>query len=185
MDQHCSKDKITLDIGSWNGVHAMYMASISKHVYTVEPDPTAFRILQANLACNPDLSPQITALPYAISNYAGTVKIMSAGGSGSSILPGMHEKHPQIATVDVECMTFHSFLEKNGIEPADIGFIKMDIEGAETFCIPDMEWFLKDYRGAVCLSLHPGIISDAEITKVVGVMSRYFKQVSGECWVKV
>lgn len=183
MDERCSKEKITIDIGSWNGVHAMYMAQISKKVYTLEPDPTALRILQNNLACNPDLT-NIEALPIALSDKDGFVKIMNAGGSGSSILQSVQEKYSGIPTAETVCMTFRSFLNRYRIDPTEIGFIKIDVEGAEGVCVPDMEWFLKDYQGAISLSLHPGMATDAALENVVQIMSKYFTEVQPECWIR-
>ena len=183
MEQACDANKITLDIGSWNGVHALYMARISKKVFTIEPDPTAFRILKKNLQCNPDI-PNIEALALAISDQDGFVKIMDAGGSGSSILQSVQDKYSGIPTVETVCMTFKSFLERYQIPPTEIGFIKMDIEGAEGVCIPDMEWFLKDYTGAVCLSLHKNMASDESLAKVTEIMQKYFREVHSECWVR-
>lgn len=184
MEAHCIRDKITLDIGSWNGVHAFYMSLISKEVYAIEADPSACAFLDENLECNPGLSPRIKVCRLALSNNCGTVKIMAGGGSGSSILPSVQDKHGKIPTVDVECVTFKEFLSRNSISPEDIGFIKMDIEGAEKFCIPDMEWFLKDYTGAVCLSLHQGFMSDEDLRAVIAIMSKYFTRVSNEGWIR-
>lgn len=182
MDKYCNPEKVTLDIGSWNGVHAMYLAQMSKKVFTLEPDPTAFRILQANLACNPELP--VTALQLAVSDFNGAIKIMDGGGSGSSILPGVQHTHPEISTVAVSCRTFRQFLTDNAIGLDDIGFIKMDIEGAEGICIPSMEWFLQGYQGAINLSLHPGFISQLDIDNIIYIMNKYFVRVSVEGWIR-
>ena len=183
MDTHCRPDKVTLDIGAWNGVHTLYMAMMSKKVYALEPDPRAFDILLDNVLCNPALRPLISTLPIALSNICGRVRIMNGGGSGSSIIKDVQAKHPSISTVEVRCITFRQLLADLGVRPDEIGFIKMDIEGAESMCIPDMEWFLKDYRGAICLSLHEGFMPDEAMDNIVQIMSRYFIQVSGSEWI--
>ena len=160
------------------------MAQISKEVCAIEADPNACIFFEENWMCNPDLANKISLFPLALSDNSGTVNIMTGGGSGSSILEVIQEGNPKIPTVAVRCVTFKEFLSLSGIAAEEIGFIKMDIEGAEKFCIPDMEWFLKDYRGAMCLSLHSGFITEAELQNIIDIMNRYFKRISTEGWIR-
>jgi len=181
MDEYCCLNKVTLDIGSWNGAHALYMAGLSKKVYALEPDPKAFTILEQNIKCNPNIT-NIESVNKALTNYEGKIKIMSVGGSNSSILPIQHEKYAKSPLVDVDCLTFSRFLSSTNLSIHDIGFIKMDIEGAEGICIPDMEYFLKEFSGAFCLSIHSGFISKEETQCILSIMKTYFTKVTAEGW---
>lgn len=185
IEEHARPDKISLDIGSWNGVHAFYMGLISKMTYAIEPDPLAYKILTANLECNPAINTRLKITQCALSNESGEIEIMTGGGSGSSILKDVHDRYPNIGKELVQCMTFREYLSKMEIDPRDVGFIKMDIEGAEKLCIPDMQWFFENhYDGAMSLSLHPAFMSEAEVDYIVRIMEKHFIRVSGEGWIK-
>lgn len=185
IEEHVRPDMVALDIGSWNGVHALHMATITPVVYALEPDPLAYEILNINRQCNPALSGRLKPRLYALSNETGEIEIMTGGGSGSSILKGVQDLYPEIGKARVKCFSFFDFLATIGVEPDDIGFIKMDIEGAEKLCIPDMSWFFeKHYDGAMSLSLHPTFMSDEEMQRVITTMEVYFTRVSEEGWIK-
>lgn len=175
MDEYCQKEKITLDIGAWNGVHSLYMAHLSRVVYAIEPDPTAYRELLANCESNPALS--VIPIQCAISNVSGTAKIMTQGNSLSSILDNVQTGYNCKNLVDVPCFTFKDFLDKYKISVDDIGFIKMDVEGAEKLCIPDMEWFLKDYQGAFNLSQHKQFIDHGDVINITKIMGKHLTKV--------
>jgi FkbM family methyltransferase len=182
MEDHCQKDKITLDIGAWNGVHSFYMSYFSKKIYAIEPDPTAYREMLDNYECNPNIS-NMVPLQCAISDTSGTIKIMTGGDSLSSILENVQSIHKNSTLVDVPCFTLKDFLAHHTLDISEIGFIKMDIEGAEKLCSPNMEWFFKEYQGAIHLSIHPGFITVKDVTEINCIMNKYFKKVPNG-WVR-
>jgi len=56
---------------------------------------------------------------------------------------------------EVDCLTFESFLELAEVNPRDIIFMKMDIEGAEGKVLPLMrKWLKKNGSPPIHLSLH-------------------------------
>lgn len=93
------------------------------HVRTFEPDPYTRSFLDHNVR----KCPNVTVSPIALSdqNSTGKLHIHPGSGTANSLLAFDASSH----SIDVECMTMDSFLERNPLIRPDC--IKIDVEGAE------------------------------------------------------
>ena len=109
------------------GARSLYAAKSCAHCYAIDPNPVTYEYLVENIDLNPDIRPKITPFQAAISDRNGLVTLggpVKPYGSASSIL------FPAAATTwTVKTVTFDRFREIHAID--EVGFIKMDIEGAE------------------------------------------------------
>ncbi|MBY6037803.1 FkbM family methyltransferase [Fictibacillus nanhaiensis] len=154
LDYYLHPDKNYLDIGAWIGPTVLYAANKAKHTFSIEPDPVAFAELQKNMEMNTSIAHKITLINKALSYQSGTKKLYKRehfGDSSSSLIPTLSD---DFHTVSVS--TLKEVLKEFLIE--DLSLIKMDIEGGEYLLVPSMRSYLKKYKPAFYLSLHPNFL---------------------------
>ena len=116
---------VVLDIGGCWGDTALYFADLvgpAGKVYTFEFDPENLAIMRANLALNPALASRIEIVERALWDRSGeTVRFAQLGRMTSVSENG--------SGLETETITVDDFVDQAGIE--SLGFVKMDVEGAE------------------------------------------------------
>jgi FkbM family methyltransferase len=116
---------VVIDAGGCWGDTALYFASLvgdQGRVYTFEFDPESLEIMRANFALNPQLAKRIEVVEIALWDRSGeTIGFTPAGRCTLTHVNGGSSK---VATT-----TLDDFVAQAGLE--NLGFIKMDIEGAE------------------------------------------------------
>ena len=124
--QFCSKNKITLDIGSHTGTYGISLSKNSKEVYCFEPQKMTYYALCGSVALSNLENIKCLQLGLGSIEQVGKnkLKIVSNDGGGSSLhaTTFLKEEEIEIATLD-------SLLIDN------IGFIKMDVEDNEEYVI--------------------------------------------------
>lgn len=153
FDRHVDADTVCFDLGAYIGFTCCYLAGISKATHAFEPDPEAFRVLEATVAAN-DL-PNLHIHSAAAGTTASTVRIMSSysgGNSGSSLLMRNPKSSWEVPMVDI-C----AFVDAH----ADGGpvFMKIDIEGYEYKLLRTLLPVWRRHRATVFLALHPQVLS--------------------------
>jgi FkbM family methyltransferase len=144
LDTFLTRETNYIDAGAWIGPLALYAAGLSKQVYALEPDPTAFAELHFNIRAS-GLS-NVTLFNEALYSYDGTIKL--SGDLGDSMTRvGMYKTPFQ-----VNCHTLETFVSQHGV--ADPLFIKMDVENAEEAILEKIDFFEKR-KPTLFLSLHP------------------------------
>lgn len=128
-----------VDIGAWIGPTALWAAEHAERVVAIEPDPTAYEMLEVNTS---ELA-VVERVHVAVADFDGTTTISTNGDSMSRIGGG---------GVDVACYTLESLFARLGVTSADL--IKMDIEGAEREVLAQAEPFLRRFGAPMLLSLH-------------------------------
>ncbi len=115
-----------------------------------EPDPFAFKILQANIDVN-DI-PSVRCINAAVSDFDETVPLygdVSARGDarGNSIDPAWGQREGTAQTM-VKCKRLSSY-----IADRDVSFLKLDIEGAEQRVLSEIAEQL-DRIAAIYVEVH-------------------------------
>ncbi len=116
-----------IDIGANIGLMthmASKLVGSTGHVYSFEPDPELFQILNENIKLNQ--LENVTAFQIAVSNTCGKAVFSQnyeADGDGR-----LESKSMLKNTIRVDVITLDDFCEKNTF---DIDFIKMDVQGSE------------------------------------------------------
>lgn len=115
------KDKVIIDVGANLGSFTLYAYDYADKIFAIEPSPVNFECLKKNIEEN-NLS-RVEAFNLAIGGRNGKRALDGDDSvSGGWKLGGDAED-------GVETLTLASFMEKNGIEYADV--IKIDVEGLE------------------------------------------------------
>lgn len=178
LDKYIVPGKVFIDIGAWVGVLSIYAALKGAKVYSVEPDPVAFRELFANVEAN-QLLKQISMQMVAICDHCGFAQLnsMTATGFGNSesslVNRGVVEQSETVHTY-----TLASYLQVfyysgdyvakpqpsaeciNALQ--QICLIKIDIEGGEVLLLQGSEDFLKECAPPMYISFHPAWFPNKE-----------------------
>jgi FkbM family methyltransferase len=146
-----------LDVGAHAGQYALIMAARcgpGGHVAAFEPDPHARRMLQQNIALNPQLkAPVVEAL--AASDAPGEAVLYSQGGNAQSSLArtgiGEHvAAHAETFTVPL--VTLDGYVADKRL--ATPRWVKIDTEGAEIRILKGAPKLLASDANLLC-ELHP------------------------------
>jgi FkbM family methyltransferase len=126
-------------------------------VYAFEPEAANFALLRKNIGLNGYTN--IRALPAALAESTGRVALyLSNEGSGSHSI--YRDAAVGSRSVEVETVSFDEFWEAE--ERPAIGFIKMDIEGAEAAALEGMNNFLEATRRLTMITeFFPGALRAA------------------------
>jgi FkbM family methyltransferase len=190
-----------LDLGAWIGPTVLYAANIARHVYALEPDPVAIRMLRAHLRVNPEL-PNITLIEQALGDQDAEVPFGGNGDLGNSestllvrdpdygTTPtarpwGRSEQeayrwrtHPHVPVPQVTMETLGRLVDLSGVR-----FVKMDIEGGEKYALPGVLEWAKTAKPTLYLSLHWKFLPLAVLRDLVAQVYRTFPFVYDETMV--
>lgn len=149
---------VVLDIGANIGFYSLL--SVKHYGYqksfAFEPNPETADRLEKNIALN-NLGDTITACRYGLSNHDSTqtlsAKAVHTGGSTFVKI----EKRAGVDHIDVPIKSFATFLTESGLKPADISFIKIDVEGYEHSVLIGLQAYLSELTPGTCIfiEIHP------------------------------
>lgn len=176
LDQNLTSDTVLFDIGAWVGPFTLYSSPLCRSIISIEPDPTAFDMLEKNVQYNNVQNS--TLLRKALWDGSDvTLGVKESGDMGDSMTSILYSACSR--TITVPSVTFAELVDEFDINPAKV-FIKMDIEGAEADALL-MNWdFIFTNRPPMWLSLHAPLFSDnaAYFRKIRRIIDLYDMNVS-------
>jgi FkbM family methyltransferase len=121
---------VFLDVGANIGWYALTVARSAKariSILAFEPDPLSFRLLSENIRLNG--CDAVRAVQQAVSD-AETTKTLYLYANKNR---GRHSLLPinDQGTVQVRTTSLDAFLDREGIDPGRVAFVKIDVEGYE------------------------------------------------------
>lgn len=126
-----------------------------ERVLAFEPNPHTYKRLMKNIALN-KRADVITALPVGVGGASdeAVLNIRPEHTGASSFIKVAGASFP---TVRVPVTTLDEVLRERNINPHDIGFIKIDVEGYEHHVLSGMQDTLREVVPATCLfiEVHP------------------------------
>ena len=146
-------DWTCMDIGANIGYFTILMAKRCVFVYSFEPEPTNFMLLENNIELN-GLTGKVGPIDVAVTEetdvYDGEQKLYLSNDD-----PGMHRvyksKWCDPNPIEVESIK----IDDMGYEVMKINLIKMDIEGAEYGALKGMVELLKRDKPLIIMEFHP------------------------------
>ena len=144
-----------IDLGTYSGLTAIAFSKevgAEGRVLALEPDPINFQSAEYNLAMHKAVNglDNVTLVPLAASGEDGELELSSEGTMGSalvSIVGGYRG-----VTVKVQARTLMSLARE--FELGTVDFVKVDIEGAEKFVVPQSAEFLAKYKPRMLIEGH-------------------------------
>ena len=171
--RNCSLNEgdLVIDVGAGHGEDTFAFSQAvgeTGHVIAIEAHPLSFRILKEFCILNGLTN--ITLLHTAIMDKSGLISITESDKwYSNSIAPNR-----EYAGVKIKSTTLDSVCDQ--LEIKEIGFLKMNIEGAEKFAILGMSETIKRVR-AVCIACHDfrADRGDGEQFRTRSVVVRFLK----------
>jgi FkbM family methyltransferase len=123
---------VALDLGGHYGDYTAKLAEKFEKVYVFEPFPDNLEKLRERFKDNP----KVTIIPKAVYNKTGKHKLYLNGGDNMGSLSTIFGQscawdYNPTKWIEVDTITLDDFVAEEKI--ANIGFIKMDIEGGEQY----------------------------------------------------
>jgi FkbM family methyltransferase len=164
FDKYKNPKKVMVDMGGWLGITPMYCSEKFAHVVTYECDKEALKRFKANLDLNPKIK-NISIREKAVweNNTAITFGCKKDGQLGDSESSVFYNSNIGNDTLLVQCETLLDGLNHLNINPRDVSFIKMDIEGAEKVVVDNIISILKFYKPTLYLSIHHHLLATNDI----------------------
>jgi len=161
IDKYVDETTIFVDAGAWEGPALFYAARKAAMSLALEPDHAAFRALRAHNQVNPELENVILS-PYCLSDRTEKIK-MAGNGEGSSAIERVPLKFEDEkirlgaeGVFTVSCYPLQEFLAGKGVRSEKRLFIKMDLQGAESYILPTLtEWVAaRAVKPVIFLGIH-------------------------------
>lgn len=126
FDNYVTGAHTIFDVGANFGIMTCLYAKRAPdaQIYAFEPHPATYATLQGNL--NRNGISNVSTHQLALGNSEGTVSFTDHGSPASNRISEETYLYP---TIDVPMTTLDAFVEARGIN--EIGFLKIDVEGAE------------------------------------------------------
>lgn len=172
--EECANPKgIALDIGAWIGPTSIWLANHFREVYSLEPDPVAFKSLSRNLSVNGCKN----ALPIDKALYHSKTELgfglnpeFAHEGLGAST----SQIKPDGSGFLVKTTTLRELSRM--IPFRDVSFVKVDIEGAEEFIVESLFKYASEYKWDVLMEIHPSFMSEEGLRSFEATLLKYSPQ---------
>jgi FkbM family methyltransferase len=118
---------VFVDLGAYVGPFTLLASRLvgpEGRVVAFEPDPATRDLLERNVQANG--ADNVTVVPYAVGDSAGTVRFLASGDSAGRIGPD--------GDLEVRQVTLDEFCAETGVRPT---VMKVDIEGGEAAALRD------------------------------------------------
>lgn len=140
-----------IDAGGCYGDTALYFAykaGEAGRVFSFEFMPDNIKVFQRNLVLNSNLSERIKIVPNPLWSVSGEKLFVEGYGPAAHITPD--PKDP--AATQVETLSIDDLMEREQL--TSVGFIKMDIEGAELEALKGAETTIRRDRPKLAISVY-------------------------------
>lgn len=150
-----------IDIGANMGYYALMEARAvgpQGRVYAIEPEPRNYGLLVRNVALNK--YGNVRTFPIGISNSTGSARLHISRHSNlhNLVSPIKPDETSSAVTIEVQCLD--DFIREQGIDPARVDLVRMDVEGWEAKILEGMRGLLRASAGLrLFIEFHPGAIA--------------------------
>ncbi|MGW0709886.1 FkbM family methyltransferase [Streptomyces sp. NPDC002643] len=147
LDELCPADCGTaVDVGGWYGPWTRRLSGRARRVVTVEPVPRLARLLASATPHN------VRVVQAAASDRPGTARLwLPTGDDGGRGVSSLVRRDIHARALDVRCVTL------DGLGLADVGFVKIDVDGNELAVLQGASGLLVRDRPALFIELESRI----------------------------
>jgi FkbM family methyltransferase len=167
IDSFVHNDSVAIDLGCWIGPLSLYIAGKGARVFSIDPDPVAYREFIRNIDLNPELKALIHPTNIAITENNDTYKLYARSGYGNSSSSILNRTRDAVDHTNIKGIRFEQFIEQSGLSKID--FIKIDIEGGEFKIMDSIIKVVKEFNHpTILLSIHYYHLNESIYQKKIG-----------------
>jgi FkbM family methyltransferase len=159
LDRGRTSAEVAVDVGANIGNHTLFLADIFKRVIAFEPNPLARSIFEINRELN-NIG-NVDLRPVGLSDQSGTATLtfdpMNLGAATSAELK---RKSAAARQRTIQLVTGDGAIDVSG----RVGFIKIDVEGAEEAVLKGLEQTLRRHAPIVMIEQWPEVIDEVRST---------------------
>jgi FkbM family methyltransferase len=163
--------------GCW-GDTALFFANevgISGKVITHEFIPSNVEILKKNLSLNPELEQRITLVEKPMWESSNKAMYFADRGPGSSVTMNVNDVHEG----KVESLSIDEMVSQLNIRKID--FIKMDIEGAESFALKGAIETIRKHKPKLAIAIYHSLNDFVSIPRFIYDLNLGYKLYLAHC----
>ncbi|MEH6945299.1 FkbM family methyltransferase, partial [Bacillus sp. JJ722] len=156
------KGQCVIDCGGCWGDTALYFANEVGNkgiVFTMEFIPSNLEIMEKNLDLNPQLKERIKVIKNPVWNVSNE-QLYFVDQGPASIVTEIKNNNVKVYTLSID-----DLVERNELK--SVGFIKMDIEGAELSALNGACETIKKFRPTLAIAVYHKINDFHEVTKFI------------------
>ena len=162
LEQIIEPGMVVIDVGAHVGYFTLLAArrvGSQGKVYSFEPDPANYRLLQQNIESNGYRN--VVVNQSAVSKTGGSAQlVLSSRDNGTHSLYG--NGMPDAVKVSVGMVSLDEFLTDEGWPKVDL--VKMDVEGAEMDALEGMGRLLRESSGLkLVMEFNPTLLRNASV----------------------
>lgn len=156
-----------IDIGAQAGNMSVAYSLFADKVFSFEPNPATFEVLEKNSKLNPNIYP----FNYAVSDEEGPLTFHYSdygfcnGGFATRTKHGIGVTGHQIP-IDVWAINLEKFIQENNIEVGNISLIKIDAEGHDKDILKTLTNIIKTHKPVLITEIYNGL-NPSEITDLL------------------
>jgi FkbM family methyltransferase len=117
--------------------------------------------MNRNFSLNPELQKRIEIVKHPVWSQSDLKMYCNDFGPASTIKSAYSKKH----NIEISTITIDAFVARRNIEKID--FIKMDIEGAETFALKGSIETIRKFKPKLAISVYHSLTDFFEIPKFI------------------
>lgn len=147
------KGQVVYDIGAHTGSHTALMARRAQHVYSFEPEPSAFARLGELVLLNSVTN--VTPFAVALGSQPGSFPLaipQDGREMAGTLEPGFQRTLNKAPSINVPVVSLDDWRRLLDLEPPD--FIKIDVEGFEDEVLRGAQKTLEEARPALLIEVH-------------------------------
>jgi FkbM family methyltransferase len=147
-----------IDIGAHTGNMSVAYSLFADKVFSFEPNPATFEVLEKNSELNSNIKP----FNYAISDEEGPLEFHYSdfgfcnGGFAARTQQGVGVTGHKIP-IDVWAINLEKFIQENNIEVGNISLIKIDAEGHDKDILKTIKNILSSHKPILITEIYNGL----------------------------
>jgi len=160
-----------LDIGAHIGKYSILFADRFDRVIAFEPENNNFSTLTRNIELN-KLEGKVTALNRAVYNESEVMLTMTADSlnlGAHSVLSSNSLRDTTTRKQEVKTISADEVIRRCKIQPEDISFVKIDVEGGEYLVLDGMREVLAVGRAKLVIEVQ----GEQRVKKVTSLLAEY------------
>ncbi len=168
----CEENDTVIDAGGcWGDTALNFASEVGQNgkVYSFEFIPGNVSIMKKNFSLNNELQKRIEIIEHPVWSESDVKMYCNDFGPASTIQSAYSEEH----NIEVSTITIDELVLRKSIQKID--FIKMDIEGAETFALKGAVETIKRFKPKLAISLYHSLTDFFEIPKLIDDLNLGYK----------